>query len=95
MKKDESKKTKNHDTIQKWAEERNGQPAIVKGTEEKGKGAGLLRINFADNQEENLEDISWEEFFKTFDSSDLEFLYQEKTKEGKTSRFSKFVKSQH
>ncbi len=94
MKKEKSKKTKDHDIIKKWAKKRDGQPAIVKGTKEKGKGAGLLRINFADNQEKNLEDISWDEFFKTFDKSNLEFLYQEKTKEGKTSRFSKFIKSQ-
>lgn len=38
-----------------------------------------------------LQHISWEEFFTKFDESDLVFLYQEKTRDGRTSRFRKFV----
>jgi len=38
-----------------------------------------------------LEEISWEEFFEKFDESHLQFLYQDKTKDGKISRFHKFV----
>ena len=30
-------------------------------------------------------------FFKIFDDNELAFLYQDKTKEGEVSRFSKFV----
>lgn len=33
----------------------------------------------------------WDEFFKIFDDNELAFLYQDKTKEGEVSRFSKFV----
>lgn len=90
MNKGESKRTSDHDEIKKWAEDRDGKPAVVKGTESKD-GSGLLRINFPGYAEENLKDISWEEFFKIFDDNDLEFLYQEKTQDGETSRFSKFV----
>jgi len=91
MKSQDSKQTTDHKTIKKWVEDRKGKPAIVRDTESSGKSKGLLRINFQDSKEENLEDISWDEFFKTFDENNLEFLYQEKTKDGKTSRFSKFV----
>lgn len=89
MKNGESKRTTNHDEIKKWAEKRNGKPAKVKGTEN-GNNA-LLRINFPGYAEENLEDITWNEFFDIFDQNNLDFLYQDKTKDGETSRFSKFV----
>lgn len=82
----EAKTTTDHETIRKWAEERDGHPARVKDS---GPG-GLLRIDFGE-PEENLENIDWDTFFEIFDDSELEFLYQEKTKDGGTSRFNKFV----
>lgn len=88
----ESKVTTDHDTIIKWAEEREGKPAIVKPTKSSDEGAGILRINFPGYKEENLENISWEKFFETFDERDLAMVYQEETKDGQTSRFNKFVK---
>lgn len=82
--------TTNHEEIQKWVEERGGKPAIVKGTEgDDEENAGLLRIKFRDD--DNLEETDWETFFKTFDEKNLSFLYQNETKEHKTSRFFKFV----
>lgn len=86
-----SKTTTNHEEIKKWVEARDGHPAIVKGTSKDGDGGGVLRINYPGYAEDNLEDISWDEFFKIFDKNKLKFLYQEETSEGKTSRFSKFV----
>ena len=35
--------------------------------------------------------VSWNDFFEKFDESKLAFLYQDKTKDGKESRFFKFV----
>lgn len=86
----ESKTTTDHLTIREWVEERDGKPAIVKGTDN-GKGGGLLRILFDEKSGDNLDEISWIEFFKIFDQNNLEFLYQEKTKDGGESRFFKFV----
>ena len=86
----EAKQTTNHDTIRRWAEERGGHPATVTGTAEKGHRAGLLRIDF-DPPDEELQRISWDAFFRKFDEEGLVFLYQNKTAEGKTSRFQKFV----
>lgn len=81
--------TTNHSEIRKWTESRGGRPAVVKGTEG-GDGEGILRIEF--RHADKLEDIDWEEFFETFEDRKLAFLYQDKTSDGKQSRFFKFVK---
>lgn len=87
----ESKVTTNHDEIRQWVEARGGRPAHVKGTEDK-KGAGLLRIDYPGfSGEDTLEAITWEEFFAAFDENNLAFLYQEQTKDGEESRFSKLI----
>jgi hypothetical protein len=82
----EAKTTTNHDQIRKWAESRDGYPAMV---ETGGKG-GILRIDFGE-PEENLEPIDWETFFRIFEDNKLAFLYQDEVKGGGTSRFNKFV----
>ena len=90
----EGKTTTDHDEIRSWAEERGGVPASVKGTgktsKSKGGEAGILRLDFEPRDEE-LEEISWEEFFEKFDKEKLAFLYQEETGDGSTSRFHKFI----
>src|SRR5215217_961780 len=78
--------TTDHETIQKWVEERDRRPCVIR-TEGKG---GVLRIDFGE-KEEAFEEVDWDEFFKIFDYSELAFLYQDKTKDGETSRFNKFV----
>jgi hypothetical protein len=82
----QSHTTRDHDTIRTWAEARDGHPAKV---DTGGKG-GILRIDFGE-PEENLTRIDWDEFFRIFDDNGLEFLYQDKTAGGDTSRFNKFV----
>lgn len=85
----DAKTTTNHKEIRAWAESRNGRPSRVKGTADHS-GEGILRIDF-NEPEPNLEEISWEEFFTTFDDRKLAFLHQDKTADGHTSRFFKFV----
>jgi hypothetical protein len=90
-----AEKTRDHNTIQRWVEARGGHPAVVEGTapshnSDQQQGAGLLRIKF-DESEKNLKDISWEEFFETFDDRGLTFLYQKEI-EGQQSRFFKFIR---
>ncbi|WP_247729036.1 hypothetical protein [Halovivax limisalsi] len=77
-----SQTTTDHETIREWAEERGGRPARVEGTGD-GDG-GLLRIDFGD-QDDDLEELSWDEFFDEFEDSDLALVYEE------DSRFSKLV----
>jgi len=85
---DKSKTTTDHNIIKNWVENRNGRPANVKGTG--GGEPGLLRIDF-DEKDDNLEEISWDEFFKKFEEKGLAFLYQDETADGKKSRFFKFI----
>lgn len=88
----ESKRTRDHDLIRQWVEERGGRAAVVKDTKGKGEGVGVLRINFPGySGRESLEEISWDEFFKTFEEKNLIFLYQDETRNGQQSRFFKFI----
>ena len=84
-----SETTTDHEQIRAWIEQRGGTPTRVKGTED-DEGEGILRIDFAE-RDDALEEISWDEFFETFEDRGLAFLYQDETKDGKESRFFKFV----
>jgi hypothetical protein len=86
----EAQTTTNHDEIRRWIEKRGGKPSKVKGTEDRD-GEGILRVDFAD-PDDKLEPIEWDEFFETFEDRKLAFLHQDKTAEGKESRFFKFVR---
>ena len=72
-------RTRDHDTIRRWAETRGGHPALVEDTE-------ILRFDFRE-PDEKLKQVSWEEFFEIFEDSELALLL---SPEGK-SRFNKFV----
>ena len=84
-------KTTDHEEIKAWVEKRGGQPASAPGTGGK-EDAGVLRIDFPGAGDEDLEHLEWDAFFQKFDDAQLAFLYQEKTADGKLSRFNRFVK---
>ena len=86
----QAQRTIDHDEIRRWIEERGGTPTKVKGTEGRD-GEGILRVDFAE-PDEKLEPIEWQEFFETFEDRKLAFLHQDKTADGKESRFFKFVR---
>jgi hypothetical protein len=77
--------TTHHDVIRRWAEERGGRPATVEGTEH-GDRLGVLRIDFGDASD-NLREVGWDEWFRTFDERRLNFLYQETRSDGRQSTF--------
>ncbi len=88
----ENKTTIDHEIIRKWAEERQGHPAEAKDAGG-GNEAGILRIDFGEAEPDlKLEPISWEEFFEKFEERGLAFLYQERTTDGKISRFFELIK---
>jgi ferritin-like metal-binding protein YciE len=79
-----------HDEIQQWAEERDAEPACVKGTM-KGDTC-MLRLDFPGySGAESLEHISWDQWFQTFDKRKLALLVQEETASGEQSNFNKLV----
>ena len=86
----ESHTTPDHDEIRRWAEEHDGKPASVRGTGD--GGPGVLRIDFPGGAgEDELEHISWDEWFAKFDQENLAFLYQEQKASGEDSTFFKLV----
>ena len=67
------------------------KPARVRGTGD-GDDPGILRIDFPGGTgEEQLEHISWDEWFEKFDENNLAFLYQEQKANGEDSTFFKLV----
>lgn len=86
-----SNTTTDHETIRRWAEDRQGKPAKVKGTGGKDD-PGILRIDFPGfSGADSLEEISLDEFFEKFDASELALLYQDETSDGEKSNFNKLV----
>jgi len=81
--------TTDHDKIRRWAEERGATPATVEATKSDGE-PGVLRLDFAP-RDEGLEPVDWNAFFEKFEHEGLAFLYQDRTEDGKTSRFHKFI----
>ena len=87
----ESRTTTDHGEIRRWVEEHDGTPASVRGTEG-GDDAGVLRIDFPGGAgEDQLEHISWDDWFRKFDESNLAFLYQQQKASGEDSTFFKLV----
>jgi hypothetical protein len=83
--------TTDHVVIRRWAEEREGRPAHVKGTGGEGD-IGILRIDFPGySGEGTLAPISWDDWFRKFDERGLAFLYQEQTVGGAKSNFNKII----
>ena len=86
-----AQKMTDHDEIRRWAEERRGKPACVRGTGG-GGDTGMLRIDFPGySGKQSLQPISWDEWFEKFDEKQLALLYQHKTKGGQKSNFNKLV----
>jgi hypothetical protein len=78
--------TTNHDVIREWAEARQGVPAVVEGTEH-GDRLGVLRFDFPQGDSDRLRQVTWDEWFATFDERGLNFIYQEERADGRQSNF--------
>lgn len=81
--------TRNHEVIKKWAEERQATPSTIPGTEH-ASHLGVLRFNFPGFGGRELQEVSWDEWFRAFDERKLVFLFQEHRSDGKQSNFFKF-----
>jgi hypothetical protein len=78
--------TRNHDVIKTWAQHRKATPATVPGTEHEGR-PGVLRFDFPGYGGRSLEKIPWDDWFRTFDTRKLTFLFQEHKRDGAESNF--------
>jgi hypothetical protein len=87
----QSTTTTDHDEIRRWAEERDGRPASVKGTGD-DDDPGILRIDFPGGAgEDSLEPMEWDEWFAKFDENGLAAILQERKADGEPSTFIKLV----
>ncbi|MBQ1072237.1 hypothetical protein KBX06_03510 [Micromonospora sp. C31] len=79
--------TTNHEVIQRWARERGAEPATIAGTEREGR-AGVLTFNMPGYRESSrIREITWDEWFRTFDGRKLNLIYQEQLRDGRPSNF--------
>ncbi|SCL63555.1 hypothetical protein GA0070606_3815 [Micromonospora citrea] len=79
--------TTNHEVIRRWARERGAKPATIAGTEREGR-AGVLTFNMPGYRESSrVREITWDEWFRTFDERKLNLIYQEQLRDGRPSNF--------
>ncbi len=67
--------TTDHETIRQWVETRGGTPAHV--TTQSADDAGSLYVVRKDEPMDDMEAISWDDFFETFEAEELAFIYAE------------------
>ena len=81
-----------HDEILRWAEERGAVPVHVRGTGD-SEDVGILRLHFPEysGDEESLEPISWDDWFRELDQRNLALIVEDTTADGKRSNFNKLV----
>jgi hypothetical protein len=78
--------TTDHDVIRQWAEARKAVPSTIGGSEHDGH-LGVLRLDFPGYTGDRLTEVSWDDWFDAFDKRRLNFIYQQKTANGKRSNF--------
>lgn len=79
------------DEIRSWAEERDAQPACVRGTGSE-EDLGMIRLDFPGySGETSLEPIEWDEWFQKFEENNLALLVEDQTARGEQSNFNKII----
>jgi hypothetical protein len=79
--------TANHEVIQRWARARNAKPATIAGTEREGR-PGVLTFDLPGYRESSrIRQITWDDWFQTFDARRLNLIYQEQLRDGRQSNF--------
>lgn len=64
----------------------------TRGKRSNGENAGIIRLEFPGySGEDTLEEISWDEFFKSFDENHLALVYQDHTAAGERSNLNKLI----
>lgn len=77
--------TRNHDVIRQWADSRKASPATA--GQPRNNSAGVLRMDFPGYGGKRLRKVSRDEWFESFDSNKLVFLFQEHKADGSPSNF--------
>lgn len=84
-------RTTDHDEIRRWAEERDAVPSVVQSTHDQ-EGTGILRFDMPGyDPGDDLEELTWDEFFEIFEDRRLALVYQDQISDGAESNFNRFV----
>ncbi|MFI9641738.1 hypothetical protein ACIG87_17015 [Micromonospora sp. NPDC051925] len=79
--------TTNHQVIRNWAAARGAKPATIAGTERGGR-PGVLTFDLPGYRvSRRLQAVSWDDWFRTFDSRKLNLIFQEQLRDGRQSNF--------
>ncbi len=76
--------TTDQETIKEWVETRDGTPARVIGQADE---PGSLYVVRKDEPMEGMEALSWDEFFETFETEELAFIYADQEPEASDEWF--------
>ena len=67
--------TTDHATIRRWVDEHGGHPAVLTGVEGE---EGILRLDLPGYMDQEfLQPVDWDEFFRRFDANALAFEYED------------------
>lgn len=81
--------TTDHETIRRWIEERGSTAARV--IEPAGDDPGSLAVVPEGTDDESVEEITWEEFFRIFEEENLAFVYQTTRDDPNERWFCRFI----
>jgi hypothetical protein len=83
--------TTDHHEIRRWVEDVGGRPARAR-IAASGAATDVPRLDIpGEAKNENLEPISWDDWFRKFDEAGLALLYEERGPDGSGSTFNKLV----
>jgi hypothetical protein len=84
--------TTDHAEIRRWAIALGGKPSTIIRPENAEEKATRICLDFPeDHANGSLKKISWDDWFKQFETAGLALLYQEHTANGERSNFHKVV----
>lgn len=89
-----TKVTFDHRTIKQWSEERKAQPVKIKTVDEPIEA---LKVEFPEEHRKHkdgtkeIAHLTWEQFFKEFESENLAFQFLDEDVDGKKSRFYRVI----
>lgn len=83
--------TTDHKIIRQWVEARGGVPVHVRNNETPTEDEWVLDFLFHDKKDIRYKQLTWSEFFRSFDQSHLAFEYDDGTEAIEENQFYKFI----
>jgi hypothetical protein len=71
-----------HDEIRAWVDAHGGAPAKVRGTGSDSTDPAVLRIDFSDGANRQLEPMEWDAWLESFTDQQMAAVFAEPDREG-------------